>query len=49
MVNTRKLGFLIEMGQLRVYLNKIFMHKNSVKMNMMQVGAEKKRTESQIE
>jgi hypothetical protein len=40
----KKIGFLIEMAQLRVYLNKIFMHNNSVRMNMLQVGGEKKIT-----
>jgi hypothetical protein len=44
-----KIGFLIEMAQLRVYLNKIFMHNNSVRMNRLQVGGENKRTKSQIE
>jgi hypothetical protein len=45
----KKIGLLIEMAQLRVYLNKIFMNSNSVRMNRLQVGGENKITESEIE
>jgi hypothetical protein len=37
------------MTQLRVYMTEQFMHNNSVRMNMLQVGSEKREIEMQLD